>query len=88
MTDNTGKQILDTRTEKVTDGMAMEISVNGEQRAVLEGTTLLALIEKLGLDSKVVAAQVNDAIVPRDAHAATVLLAGDAVELVRFVGGG
>ena len=68
--------------------MAIEITVNGEARTVLEGTTLLMLLEKLGLDPQVVAAQVNDAIIPRMAHATVVLEPGDTVELVRFVGGG
>jgi sulfur carrier protein len=68
--------------------MAIEITVNGEPRAVLEGTTLLMLVEKLGLNPKAVAAQVNDAVIPRDAQATVVLQAEDTVELVRFVGGG
>jgi len=68
--------------------MATEITVNGESRAVPEGSTLLELLGELGLDQKVVAAQVNDAIVPRGAHATVVLQTGDTVELVRFVGGG
>jgi len=68
--------------------MAIEITVNGEKRAMAENATLLALLEELGLGQKAVAAQVNDAIIPRDAHAATVLQAGDVVEVVRFVGGG
>jgi sulfur carrier protein len=46
------------------------------------------LLETLGLNPQAVAAQVNDAIVPRGAHATVVLRAGDAVEVVRFVGGG
>ncbi len=68
--------------------MATEITLNGEARTVAEGSTLLALLGELGLDQKAVAAQVNDAIVPREAHAATVLQTGDVVEVVRFVGGG
>ncbi len=68
--------------------MAIEITVNGEARAVPEETTLLMLLENLGLNPKVVAAQVNETIVPRDAHPTVVLQAGDTVELVRFVGGG
>jgi sulfur carrier protein len=68
--------------------MAIEITVNGEARAVAEGATLLMLLETLGLNPQAVAAQVNDAIVPRGAHATVVLRAGDAVEVVRFVGGG
>ena len=66
----------------------MDITVNGEKRAMAEGATLLALLEELGLDAKVVAAQVNDHIVARGAHGETVLHDGDTVELVRFVGGG
>ncbi len=68
--------------------MAMEITVNGEARAVPEGTTLLALLEILDLNPRVVAAQVNDAIIPRNAQGTVVLRPGDTVELVRFVGGG
>ncbi len=68
--------------------MAIEIMVNGEARSVLDGSTVLMLLEELGLNPRVVAAQVNDAIIPRDAHATVVLQAGDTVELVRFVGGG
>jgi sulfur carrier protein len=76
------------RKDKDTGNMAIEITVNGEARAVEEETTLLMLLETLGLDQKVVAAQVNDAIVPRDSHATVALQAGDTVEIVRFVGGG
>ena len=68
--------------------MAMEIRVNGEVQVVPQGATLLMLLEKLDLDPQVVAAQVNDTIIPRNAHGTVVLQAGDAVELVRFVGGG
>ncbi len=73
---------------KAAENMAIEITVNSEARAVPEGSTLLVLLEALGLDPKVVAAQINDAIVPRNTHAGVVLQAGDKVDLVRFVGGG
>jgi thiamine biosynthesis protein ThiS len=75
-------------SEKVTGNMAIEITVNGEARLMQEGATLLILLEELGLNPKVVAAQVNDTIVPREAHATAILQTGDAVELIRFVGGG
>ena len=41
-----------------------------------------------GFDAARVACELNGAIVPRDAYAATVLRAGDVLEVVRFVGGG
>ena len=49
--------------------------VNGRARPEADGSTLAQLLER-------------DGIVPRDAYAATVLRAGDVLEVVRFVGGG
>jgi thiamine biosynthesis protein ThiS len=63
------------------------IHVNGESRAVA-ATTILALVEELGLDVRKVAVERNLEIVPRSLHATTSLAEGDRVELVQFVGGG
>lgn len=65
----------------------MRIQVNGEHREV-EATTILALVEELGLDVRKVAVERNLEIVPRSLHAATALAEDDRVELVQFVGGG
>ncbi|WP_418470680.1 sulfur carrier protein ThiS, partial [Eggerthella sp.] len=53
-----------------------------------DGSTLAQLLERDGFDAARVACELNGAIVPRDAYAATVLRAGDVLEVVRFVGGG
>ena len=65
----------------------MRIEVNGEHREV-EASTILALVEELGLDVRKVAVERNLEIVPRSLHATTALAEGDRVELVQFVGGG
>lgn len=65
-----------------------EIVVNGDPRSVDRGTTVLGLLEQLGLRSEHVAVERNRAIVPRAEHAATALVPGDALEIVTFVGGG
>ena len=66
----------------------MRIRVNGEDRDAPESTTLLALIQSLGVKPELVAAQHNDAIVER-AHLNDVHLSdGDTIELIRIVGGG
>lgn len=65
----------------------MRIQVNGEHREVA-ASTILALVEELGLDVRKVAVEHNLEIVPRSLHAATALSDGDRVELVQFVGGG
>ncbi len=66
----------------------MTIIVNGENRTCDEGTTLLELIQILGLESKVMAAAVNMNIVKQDAWGGCRLNDGDKLELLDFVGGG
>jgi len=66
----------------------MRIEVNGEARDVPDRTTVLALLETLGLAATPVAVERNREIVPRAKHASTELADGDALEVVHFVGGG
>jgi thiamine biosynthesis protein ThiS len=66
----------------------MEIVVNGEPRRVAVPSTLLDLLETLGLDPRTVVVELNREIVRRPRLGETALAAGDAVELVHFVGGG
>ena len=66
----------------------MEIVVNGEPRRVAQPATLLDLLESLGLDPRTVVVELNREIVRRPRLGETALAAGDAVELVHFVGGG
>ena len=68
--------------------MQIEIQLNGEKRAIAQGTSVDALIAELGLRPEVVAVEVNQALVARPRRAATLLAAGDRVELVTLVGGG
>jgi sulfur carrier protein len=64
------------------------IVVNGEERQLPAGTTVLALLELLGLGGRKVAVERNREIVPRAHHPECVLADGDRLELVTFVGGG
>lgn len=66
----------------------MHILLNGEERELAGGLTVAGLIEQLGLAGRRIAVEVNENIVPRSAHAATVLQAGDRVEIVHAIGGG
>ena len=62
--------------------------VNGAERELAEGCTVAELVHALGLRSEQVAVERNQRLVPRRAHAAEVLSAGDRVEIVTLVGGG
>lgn len=65
----------------------MRIQVNGEPREVA-ATTILALVQELGLDVRKVAVERNLEIVPRSLHEGTPVAEGDRIEVVQFVGGG
>jgi thiamine biosynthesis protein ThiS len=66
----------------------IEITVNGKPRAVEAGATVAVLLASLGIDPRQSAVERNLELVPRGVHGATVLEAGDRVEVVTLVGGG
>ena len=66
----------------------MLITVNGEPREVEENLTLLGLMEEVGVKPEITAVQRNEEIIDQKAVPSTFLAEGDAVELIRIVGGG
>jgi sulfur carrier protein len=66
----------------------MQVTVNGATTDVPEGVTVKGLIEHLELAGGPVAVEINRAIVPRAKHESHEVRAGDAIEIVHFVGGG
>jgi thiamine biosynthesis protein ThiS len=66
----------------------LRVIVNGEPRRIPGPATLDDLLRHLGLDARTVVVEHNRQIVRRPRLAETELAAGDAVELVHFVGGG
>ncbi|MBX3160024.1 MAG: sulfur carrier protein ThiS [Deltaproteobacteria bacterium] len=67
---------------------SIDVVINGQPRSIGSGTTVLVLLEELGLLGKRVAVERNREVVPRAQHASTVLADGDRLEVVTFVGGG
>jgi sulfur carrier protein len=68
--------------------LTIDVVINGQPRAVNQGTSVAGLLGELGLAGKPVAVERNREVVPRALHASTLLAAGDRVEVVTFVGGG
>jgi sulfur carrier protein len=64
------------------------ITVNGEPRAIAEGTTLADLVAALGQAPQALATAVNGEFVPRDARAGVRLQEGDAVFTFQPITGG
>ena len=71
---------------------SVTLTLNGERR-VFEGPadgplSVSTLLVTLGLDTKKVAVERNEEIVPRSRYAETWLASGDSLEIVHFIGGG
>ncbi|MDR1855373.1 MAG: sulfur carrier protein ThiS [Azoarcus sp.] len=66
----------------------IHIVVNGQSETVVDGATVLALLEARGLAGKRLAVELNGEIVPRGRHGETKLAEGDVLEIVVAVGGG
>ncbi|KRB86791.1 thiazole synthase [Sphingomonas sp. Root710] len=66
----------------------MQIRVNGEHRRVVDGLTIAALAEELGLDPAKIAVERNLEVVPRSTLGQVRVEDGDELEIVHFVGGG
>jgi sulfur carrier protein len=66
----------------------MRLFVNGDEREIPDGATVVGLLEHLGVARERVAVEVNGEVVRRAQHAERRLAQGDRVEVVAFVGGG
>ena len=66
----------------------IKIVINGRNNIVEHNTTLLQLINKLGIDKKKIAVELNTEIIPKSSYSKKLLLDGDVIEIVHFIGGG
>lgn len=67
---------------------AIQIQVNGENKELVAGASVLQLLEQLGLNPERVAVEFNLGILPKTKWEETRVAAGDRFEIVQFVGGG
>ena len=66
----------------------IHVTVNGAAHAFEQPLAIARLLEELSLAGRKVAVERNGEIVPRSAHADTLLADGDQLEVVVAVGGG
>ena len=66
----------------------MNITINGEARALQNPVTVAGMLTQLGIASGKVAVERNLEIVPKSAFETTTLTDGDRIEIVHFIGGG
>jgi len=68
--------------------IVMKLKINGEEKEIADGLTIIALLEDLKIRPARVVVERNREIVPREDYGTTLLTDGDTLEIVHFVGGG
>jgi len=79
---------MTNKSDKLIVAEIMQIQVNGELVELADEATLMDLINKLALEGKRYAIEVNEEIVARSEHEEYSLSVGDQVEVVQAIGGG
>lgn len=64
------------------------ITLNGKPHPLESGRSVMRLLESLNINPRQVAVALNGEVVPRDSWIEVEIEDGDAVEIVRAVGGG
>ena len=72
----------------MSDSIESSITLNGDRYPLDGDTPLTALLERLSMRRGRVAVEINREIVPKANYDATIVRAGDQVEIINFVGGG
>ncbi len=66
----------------------MKVMVNGVDRTFDDGLSIQGLLDEMGVKTEATAVQYNGDILPREDLPNITVNEGDALELVRIVGGG
>jgi sulfur carrier protein len=69
----------------------VRITVNGKPREVAAsdgGIDLTSFLRAFDINPRLVAVAINGDVIPRDSYPGAVIREGDAIEVVRMVGGG
>lgn len=70
------------------DPETIDIVVNDKKLSIAAGSSVTELLQLLNIRSKAIAVEINQRVIPGDAHATTVVNANDRLEVVTLVGGG
>jgi sulfur carrier protein len=66
----------------------MNITVNGKQREIDAEMDLPAFLARFDINPRLVAVAINGDVIPKTEYTSARVRAGDALEIVRMVGGG
>ncbi|HAR63499.1 MAG: thiamine biosynthesis protein ThiS [Candidatus Margulisiibacteriota bacterium] len=66
----------------------MNLIINGENREIIHSSTVLELLQELSLNPEITIVERNLEIVGKELYGNEPIAAGDAIEIIRFMGGG
>jgi len=66
----------------------MKLVINGDHRELEDGSTIASLLASKNLRPEMVVVEHNGEIVPRQEYERTLLVEGDALEIVQMMAGG
>lgn len=64
------------------------VTINGHSIKLNAGITIADYLAQNDYQTDRIAVELNEAILPKDSYASTILKDGDVLEIVNFVGGG
>ena len=70
------------------NNIKISIYINGQEKLVNIGCSLLDILEKLNIQSNFIAIEVNKEIVPKSIYSTKRILKGDNIEILQMIGGG
>ena len=83
-----GKEMYTFSSQQSAISGQIKLIVNGNEKDVSEGATILGLLNELAIKPQGIAVELNLEIVPKSKFGETVLKNGDKIEIVRMAGGG
>jgi len=66
----------------------MRITINGEEKNIQDGLTVAGLLLELKIKQQGTAVEIDREIIPRARHGERAIKDGEAIEIIRMVGGG
>jgi thiamine biosynthesis protein ThiS len=66
----------------------MDVKINGETRKFDAPLSVLEILQAMNLPSQKIAVELNLEIVPKSAYDSQIVVQGDQIEIVHFIGGG
>lgn len=64
------------------------IYINGQEKLVNIGCSLLDVLEKLNIQISFIAIEVNKEVIPKSKYSTKKILKGDNIEILQMIGGG